>query len=54
MSAETARLNGWNFFMLLFTTTVNVELMLKIVLLLLSIGYTAWKWYRDAHKKNDP
>ena len=31
-------------------TLTNIEMMLKYILLALSIGYTAWKWFEDYKK----
>lgn len=28
-------------------TIADVEMWLKIIVLLLTLGYTAWKWYRE-------
>lgn len=38
-------------FALLATTLANVELILKIVLLAVTITFTLWKWVKESRKK---
>ena len=36
---------------LAFINLVDVKTVVEISLLLVSIAYTIWRWWRDAHKK---
>lgn len=46
--AEVAIINGGT---LLATTFIEIEMILKIILLSLTIGYTLYKWYTH-YKRN--
>ena len=42
--ADIAEVVGFNTVILSVTTFANIEILLKIILLLISIGYTITKW----------
>lgn len=50
MSVEDLRLYGLNAFSLIVSFT-EIEMILKIFLLLISIGYTIHKWYEVYNRK---
>jgi len=50
---DTAEIIGVNATVLSVTTFTNLEIALKIVLLIVSIAYTIDKWYSQKKKHNE-
>ncbi len=50
---DTAEIIGVNATVLSVTTFTNLELALKIILLVVSIAYTVDKWYSQKKKYNE-
>ena len=56
MKKELSEVLGFNSIILSITTFTNLEILLKILLLLITIGYTLNKWIyhiKDAKKKKN-
>lgn len=51
MDIESLKIYGANA-ITFFVSFTNIEMILKIVLLLVTIGYTSAKWY-EIHKRNN-
>ena len=52
-ATEIAEVVGVNATILSVTTLTNLEIFLKIILLLITIGYTLNKWYHHIRKNGE-